>query len=184
MHMHSMWPSQSAPYLRSLPRMLSHRMICNSIAASGDLTRKPSHAPTHDTSKRKAGLHVAYVGTNYIGLQMQQAQTEHTAIENVLHNAIFEAGMMLSSNKDNPQRLKWSRSSRTDRGVHSLGTVRCASCCAFVCMCCIHEHHAQVITCMLEVDKHAFEFDPRGLCLAKAINDKLPDDVRVSLCDA
>lgn len=122
---HSMWPSHTAPYLRSLPRMLSHRLMC--VSVTNGIRAPTENAPVHDTFKRKASLHVAYVGTNYCGLQIQMGPNPQRAIENVLHDAIYEAGMMLPTNRSDPHRLKWSRSSRTDRGVHSLGSVRMQS---------------------------------------------------------
>lgn len=177
----SMWPPHSAPYLRNLPRMLSKRLHCITANATRTLMTD-GQAPEHTTLKKKAGLHVAYVGTNYSGLQIQANPGKQPAIENVIHDAIFEAGMMLPTNRFSAQRLKWSRSSRTDKGVHSMGTVRRPyttktspgwSLGLNLRLC------AQVITCMLEVEQNAFENDPRGQSLASAINAHLPEDVRI-----
>lgn len=181
MVMHSsMWPPHSAPYLRSINRILTHRIHPVSVVANG--TRQASNlAPAHDTDKRKAAMHVAYVGSNYLGLQIQNGPTPQKAIENVVHDAIFDAGMMLSTNKNDVQRLKWSRSSRTDKGVHSLGTVRLTDIAPhiFVVLLTVYTMcGCQVITCMLEVEKHAFDFDPRGVSIATCINSHLPKDVR------
>ena len=42
----------------------------------------------------------------------------------VLESAIHKAGMILDSNFGSFHKVKWTRASRTDKGVHSLGTVR------------------------------------------------------------
>ena len=55
-------------------------------------------------------------------------------------------------------RLKWSRSSRTDKGVGSLHTV---------------------VSARLEVDPSAWDEDVEGRSIAEAVNARLPDSVRV-----
>jgi tRNA pseudouridine38-40 synthase len=45
------------------------------------------------------------------------------AIEGDLEKALFEAGMILDTNYGHLEKIGWSRSSRTDKGVHSLSTV-------------------------------------------------------------
>lgn len=45
-------------------------------------------------------------------------------VEDVLEEAIAAAGGILPSNVGQAHRTKWTRSSRTDKGVHSLSTVR------------------------------------------------------------
>ncbi|GAM20339.1 hypothetical protein SAMD00019534_035140, partial [Acytostelium subglobosum LB1] len=75
--------------------------------------------------KTPMAMQFAYVGTGYHGLEYRM--TEFVALENVLEQALFKAGMILPSNLGDPNRLRWNRSSRTDKGVHSLCTLLSAS---------------------------------------------------------
>ena len=47
-----------------------------------------------------------------------------TTVEAALEEAIARSGGMLESNRGSLQKVDWSRSSRTDKGVHSCSTVR------------------------------------------------------------
>lgn len=67
-------------------------------------------------------MRVGYVGTNYRGLQMQRDEHSLSTVEEELENAIYKAGGILESNFGNLNRIAWARSSRTDKGVHSLAT--------------------------------------------------------------
>ena len=55
-------------------------------------------------------------------------------MEGVLETALFRAGSILESNLGALGKIGWTRSSRTDKGVHSLASVRtrwtCRSTCA------------------------------------------------------
>lgn len=44
-------------------------------------------------------------------------------MEGVLEKAVFQAGLIAESNFGTLSKIKWSRNSRTDKGVHSLSTV-------------------------------------------------------------
>lgn len=45
------------------------------------------------------------------------------SIEAFLVKALFAAGAIMESNVGPLAKIKWSRSSRTDKGVHSIATV-------------------------------------------------------------
>ena len=45
-------------------------------------------------------------------------------MELTLLRALHAAGMVTDSNSTDPNKLKWTRSSRTDKGVHSLALAR------------------------------------------------------------
>ena len=60
------------------------------------------------------------------GLQLQQGVAGVTTVEAALEEAIARSGGMLESNRGALQKVDWSRSSRTDKGVHSCATVRMA----------------------------------------------------------
>jgi len=115
--------------------------------------------------KRKVALFVGYDGTHYRGLQMQPSQLHLSSqaghsktIEEVLESAIFRSGGILESNRGNLGKVGWSRSSRTDKRVHSLSTV---------------------ISMKLECNPDLFESEPDGGSLAHSINEYLPPEVRV-----
>ena len=60
----------------------------------------------------------------HAGLQIQKNESEVTTIEAELGTALVRAGRVLDSNVGAHHKMGWSRSSRTDKGVHSLATVR------------------------------------------------------------
>jgi tRNA pseudouridine38-40 synthase len=57
------------------------------------------------------------------GLQANRQLPELATVEGVLEKAVFAAGMITAANYGDFRKTKWSRSSRTDKGVHSLATV-------------------------------------------------------------
>lgn len=131
-----------------LTRQPSRQLVS---AAVGDVAPPPSpiivaDAPTSKLAKRKVALFVAYVGSSFrgcckssavlpqskggtnpsscaAGLQLQITQPGGT-VEDVLQEAIYKMGGILPSNHGNLQKIGWSRSSRTDKGVHALANVR------------------------------------------------------------
>lgn len=66
--------------------------------------------------KRKVALVAAYLGTGYHGVQLNE---NVNTIEDDLRQAIFKAGAMRESNFVDLRKIDWSRSSRTDKGVHA-----------------------------------------------------------------
>ncbi|EFN50538.1 hypothetical protein CHLNCDRAFT_138514 [Chlorella variabilis] len=62
----------------------------------------PHRAPgPHRAGKRKVALFVGYSGTGRRGLQMQRSSAPEETIEDVLEEAIFQAGGILPSNRGN-----------------------------------------------------------------------------------
>jgi tRNA U38,U39,U40 pseudouridine synthase TruA len=57
------------------------------------------------------------------GSTVNRALGDGATIEQVLETAIFKAGLIKESNYGCFSKVNWSRASRTDKGVHSLGTV-------------------------------------------------------------
>ncbi|KAL0039788.1 hypothetical protein WJX77_008016 [Trebouxia sp. C0004] len=108
-------------------------------------------------AKRKVAIFVAYVGSAFRGLQIQRDQPGGT-VEDVLQAALDAAGCILPSNFGNLQKIGWSRSSRTDKGVHAL---------------------ANVVAMKLECDPESFKADPEGSQLASDMNQHLPAEVQV-----
>ncbi|XP_048139263.1 putative tRNA pseudouridine synthase isoform X3 [Rhodamnia argentea] len=108
--------------------------------------------------KKKVVMRVGYVGTNYRGLQMQRDEHSLSTVEEELETALYKAGGILESNYGNLHKIAWARSSRTDKGVHSLATT---------------------ISLKMEIPENAWKGDPYGIHLASHINAYLPEDIRV-----
>ncbi|KAF3616270.1 hypothetical protein FXO38_34637 [Capsicum annuum] len=80
------------------------------------------------------------------------------AIEGELEKSIFKAGGIRDSNFGNFYKIGWARSSRTDKGVHSLATM---------------------ISLKMEIPEDAWEDDPNGITLANCVNSSLPENIKV-----
>ncbi|KAL7582449.1 hypothetical protein Lser_V15G42131 [Lactuca serriola] len=107
--------------------------------------------------KKKVVMRVGYVGTDYRGLQMQKDDSIST-VEKELETAIYKAGGIRDSNLGDLQKIAWARSSRTDKGVHSLSTM---------------------ISLKMEIPEYAWTGDPNGVALANLVNTYLPKNIRV-----
>ncbi|KAI3507948.1 hypothetical protein L1887_22945 [Cichorium endivia] len=107
--------------------------------------------------KKKVVMRVGYVGTDYRGLQMQKDDSIST-VEKELETAIYKAGGIRDSNFGDLQKIAWARSSRTDKGVHSLSTM---------------------ISLKMEIPDYAWTGDPNGIALANLVNTYLPKNIRV-----
>jgi len=57
------------------------------------------------------------------GLQANRDLGAQDTIEGVLEDAVFAANLISAANYGDFRKTKWNRSSRTDKGVHSLATV-------------------------------------------------------------
>lgn len=71
------------------------------------------------------------------------------AVEDVVAFAIMKAGFMRKENLGYPTKVSWTRSSRTDKGVHSVATV---------------------VSLKMHCKDETWEDDPEGLQYATAIN--------------
>ncbi|KAH7542797.1 hypothetical protein FEM48_Zijuj02G0113000 [Ziziphus jujuba var. spinosa] len=108
--------------------------------------------------KKKVVMRVGYVGTDYRGLQMQRDEHSLSTIEKELETAIYKVGGIRESNFGDLNKIAWARSSRTDKGVHSLATM---------------------ISLKMEIPDKAWVGDPYGIVLANDINSYLPDNIKV-----
>ncbi|GAB2274254.1 hypothetical protein Dimus_009019 [Dionaea muscipula] len=151
------WRSYNLPIL-PIPRI---RVFCCVSISSSSSAAAPNHiqipAKWESFRKKKVVMRVGYVGTNYKGLQLQRDANIPT-IEEELEAAIYKAGGIRDSNFGNLHKISWARSSRTDRGVHSLATT---------------------ISFKMEIPKHAWKDDLYGIALANHVNSYLPQDIRV-----
>ncbi|XP_078445537.1 pseudouridine synthase family protein isoform X2 [Wolffia australiana] len=143
------------PNRRCLPQSRNcaiQRVFCSSSALADSERKWESYR------KKKVVMRVGYVGTDYRGLQKQIDQDSSSTIEGELETAIFKAGGILESNYGHLQKVGWGRSSRTDKGVHSLATM---------------------ISMKMEIPESAWNDDPYGIFLASFINDHLPRNIKV-----
>ncbi|MED6195779.1 hypothetical protein PIB30_041190 [Stylosanthes scabra] len=147
------------PLLRRAPKTVT-RFHCHSSSTQSltSTTTAQSHV-WHPLRKKKVVMRVGYVGTNYRGLQMQRDEgSPLSTIEKELETAIYKAGGIHDSNFGNLEKIAWARSSRTDKGVHSLATM---------------------ISFKMEIPENPWNEDPYGFVLADYINYYLPRDIKV-----
>lgn len=69
--------------------------------------------------KRKCALVVGYVGSNYSGLQLDEKNNALKFIEGELRDALVRVSAISETNSMSLAKIDWSRSSRTDKGVHA-----------------------------------------------------------------
>ncbi|KAF9599479.1 hypothetical protein IFM89_038573 [Coptis chinensis] len=171
---------------KSLPSSSSSQTLISSPSSTTDESIQEVTGDKWESfRKKKVVMRVGYVGTNYrgfffffflytliksnftyfdiimfglAGLQIQRDETSFTTVEAELEKAIFKAGGIRESNYGNLHKIGWARSSRTDKGVHSLSTT---------------------IALKMEIPENAWKEDPCGIALARCINSNLPSDVKV-----
>lgn len=116
---------------------------------------------TKDVSKQKVALVFSYLGSKFSGLQYND-NSNVKSIEETIEDSLFAVGCILPSNYKDLKKIRWSRSSRTDKGVHAARVV---------------------ISCKLELKRDWFESCSNGypqlVCL---LNQKLPADIRIISC--
>lgn len=110
--------------------------------------------------KKPVALLLGYVGAGFRGNTVNHQLPRGSTVDDVLEDAIFAAGGIKLSNYRSRalSRLKWSRSSRTDKGVSSLATV---------------------VSLRMEVDPAAWDEDVEGAAIVESVNAHLPPNVRV-----
>lgn len=121
---------------------------------------------TLSTSKRKVLLLAGYRGSQYFGLQMDPKKIHNSlpTIENELRKALMQASCVIPSNSEDLGKINWSRSSRTDKGVHAARIAFSAK---------------------LEVDESTSQLSgsvQRFPAIVEALNTHLPSDIRVFSC--
>ncbi|KAI8081436.1 tRNA:pseudouridine synthase, introduces pseudouridines at positions 26-28, 34-36, 65, and 67 of tRNA [Halteromyces radiatus] len=106
----------------------------------------PNKEPRHP--KRKVALLIGFCGTGYQGMQFNPGAT---TIESVLFEALVKANAISKDNSDDPKKVHWVRTARTDKGVHAAGNVVSAK----------------------------LQFPQSDQDMLSAINQQLPDQIRV-----
>ncbi|EWM23644.1 trna pseudouridine synthase mitochondrial [Nannochloropsis gaditana] len=92
---------------------------------SGSYAAKQRHENSEDGqdllgNKKKVAMIIGYCGTDFQGMQMNPGAI---TIEAELEKAMYEAGCIKEANFGSLQKIGWSRSGRTDKGVHAAAQV-------------------------------------------------------------
>lgn len=112
---------------------------------------------TGKVPKRKLGLLVSFLGSNYSGFQINSlTKSIHAEIE----LGLYRAGLIAKSNFGHPSKYAWSNSARTDKGVHAAAQV-----CSFKGE--MIYHH--------KIDDFQQQLD----AMREKVNECLPEDVRI-----
>lgn len=152
------------------PARLLRRQVASSVGCLSLATDTIPEPQDRKLLKRKVALVVGYVGSGFYGLQMQMTNATPDGslptIENELRLALIDCGLVLPSNGHDLSRIDWSRSSRTDKGVHAARIVLSAK--------------LELDPALVEENK--LEQLNRFPALVKAINDRLPPNIRVFSC--
>lgn len=116
-------------------------------------------APKVKVPKKKLGILVSFLGSNYGGFQINAGQR---TLQAELELAFYRAGIISPSNFGWPSKYSWSNSARTDKGVHAA---------------------AQVISMKGEMIFHTedneLSVEDQLNAMREKVNEYLPDDIRV-----
>jgi tRNA pseudouridine38-40 synthase len=111
--------SNGEPSNVATERSISGSFSLDEVVQSQDYVRR---IKVPDTKKRKWALNFGYLGSNYQGLQMNP---DANTVEKHLERALYLAGSITESNFTDLHKIQWTRTARTDRGVHAV-----MQCCA------------------------------------------------------
>lgn len=101
----------------SKPAQRESSAVADSGGEAGD---NPEGTEAASFSKKKVALLVAYRGSNYQGLQINEdAVTVEAEVELALHLS----GGISKNNFGNLRKVAWSRAGRTDKGVHAAAQI-------------------------------------------------------------
>ena len=75
--------------------------------------------PPKQFGKRKVAIVCGYVGSNFKGLQIDSSDNAFRTVEGEMIKALTASGFVSESNAVDLAKIGWSRSSRTDKGVHA-----------------------------------------------------------------
>ena len=86
----------------------------------GVVVEKPAEEVDQKMVKKKVAIFVGFLGTKYGGFQINIKQR---TLQAEIELALYKAGMMTALNFGHPQKVTWSSSARTDKGVHACAQV-------------------------------------------------------------
>ena len=113
--------------------------------------------PPKQLGKRKMTVVCGYVGSNYRGLQIDTSDNAFSTVEGEMIKALVASGFVSESNAVDLSKIGWSRSSRTDKGVHA----------------------SRIVLSMKLVVDNNFNQKIHSQQYADRINEHLQDDIRV-----
>ena len=150
------------PFISTLLLLMS-RLVFPRNSNCYRLQRFPLSMHSSTYVKRKVAVVIAYIGSDYYGLQMDPNQhAKLNTVEYQLSKALKKIGCIKEGNHIDLSKIQWSRSSRTDKGVHASKLL---------------------ISVKLEinldwVNPSTFKLEE----LVKQVNIELPSDIRVISC--
>jgi hypothetical protein len=129
------------------------------VSTKGDGDDEDETTAAVKVPKRKLGILVSFLGSNYGGFQIN---AEQRTLQAELELALFRSGIISPSNFGFPSKYSWSNSARTDKGVHAA---------------------AQVVSLKGEMIFHSDNGDKSVEdqldAMREKVNEYLPSDVRV-----
>ena len=142
------------------------RVVRSRPASDGGNDDTPSRAEL-GIAKKKCALVISYIGSNYHGLQLA-SQPGIVTVESILVKALVDINAIRRTNAVDLKKIDWSRSSRTDKGVHAARLI---------------------ISAKLEIPtewrvKVEGSYAPEGKFpqLVELLNAQLPPDIRAMSC--
>eukprot|EP00581_Thalassiosira_minuscula_P019314 CAMPEP_0183712652 /NCGR_PEP_ID=MMETSP0737-20130205/7725_1 /TAXON_ID=385413 /ORGANISM="Thalassiosira miniscula, Strain CCMP1093" /LENGTH=598 /DNA_ID=CAMNT_0025941307 /DNA_START=192 /DNA_END=1988 /DNA_ORIENTATION=- len=89
-------------------------------ASDGTADAKADGTADAKIPKRKLGLLVSFLGSNYAGFQIN---SEKRTLQAEIELGLYRAGIISKMNFGHPKKYSWSNSARTDKGVHAAAQV-------------------------------------------------------------
>lgn len=156
---------------RSRHKLLYPKHYVHTVSATQDWIGSGTN--TTKFLKRKCALVVGYVGSNYSGLQLDEKNTALKFIEGELRDALLKVSAISEANSVSLAKIDWSRSSRTDKGVHASKVIISMKL----------EIPQQWLDRVDDKQEHRLAMEPvRFKRLVDAVNMHLPPDIRVFSC--
>lgn len=156
---------------RSRHKLLYPKHYVHTVSATQDWIGSGTN--TTKFLKRKCALVVGYVGSNYSGLQLDEKNTALKFIEGELRDALLKVSAISEANSVSLAKIDWSRSSRTDKGVHASKVIISMKL----------EIPQQWLDRVDDKQEHRLAMEPvRFKRLVDAVNMHLPSDIRVFSC--
>jgi hypothetical protein len=95
--------------------------LSGAVARPKDPAREYRGVTDRSKPKRKACLHLGFLGSRYRGFLYQNEDLP--TVERELLRALNAWGAISDDNAKLPSKVNWSRASRTDKGVHAIGVL-------------------------------------------------------------
>lgn len=164
---------------RSRHKLLHQKHYVHTVSATQEWIGSGTTTTTTKFIKRKCALVVGYVGSNYTGLQLDEKNTALKFIEGELRDALVRVSAISEANSMSLSKIDWSRSSRTDKGVHASKVI--ISMKLEIPQQWLDEEDSNPVIDKIPVHRLAMK-PVRFKRLVDAVNMHLPTDIRVFSC--